>query len=96
MNRLDRKLMQFQKASEIAKDIVEDAEGFLFVENVLRQTSGQSFELVVDSALLELAKKATALRNVFSADYDPEGRVCSICKDNPCFCSVEDLQTKIN
>lgn len=85
---LKRKLAQFKKSAEIAKDIIEYADKQENNLDALRLTSGKGFELIMDSALLELEKKATALQKVFRADYDPEGRVCSICEDNPCCCSI--------
>lgn len=89
MNRLDRKLAKFQKITEIAESILHDTQGFLGIERALEiTTTPGGFEMIVDDQLLNLEKKAHALTQVFRDDYDPEGRVCSICEDNPCHCTT--------
>ena len=89
LSRLDTKLVKMQKVAEIAKDIMEKAESFLFIQDALKlTTTEQGFEMIVDDVLLESQKKAHALTQVFSDGYDPEGRVCSICNENPCCCTT--------
>lgn len=89
MERLDRKLAQFQKITEIAESILHDTQGFLGIQKALEITTTLGgFEMIVDDQLLNLEKKAHALTQVFSDDFDPEGRVCSICGDNPCCCTT--------
>ena len=89
MDRLEKKLAKFKKIAEIASSVLEDAEGFSFIQDALEiTTTEQGFELIVDDQLLNLQKKTHALTKVFDEDYDPEGRLCSICNDNPCHCTT--------
>lgn len=89
LNRVETKLAKFRKIAEIANSILVDAEGFSFIQEALEITTvQQGFELIVDDQLLNLQKKAHALTKVFDDDYDPEGRLCSICDENPCYCTT--------
>ena len=89
MKRIDEKLAKFQKITEIAESILHDAQGFLAIQKALEiTTKPRGFEMIADDQLLNLEKKTHALTQVFSDDYDPEGRVCSICEDNPCYCTT--------
>ena len=89
MDRLEKKLAKFKKIAEIAESVLQDAQEFSFIQEALEiTTTEQGFEIIVDDQLLNLQKKAHALTKVFEDDYDPEGRLCSICNDNPCYCTT--------